>query len=211
MQVIGLGYRVRLMGNANSNGTQPLAMMAVARKLRLQRFQIIIMRESLKSFSDSYGFVDRASFDQSLTRAKITQNQALEIFDLLFTMWDHHDVNVVPAKKFAVGIAPLACSCDDLASVLRFSLHINDENNIGKVSPKELHDVLISKSTAIFHFCFRSHLFYGTFSNFLRTTSLGIDNTASYFGDIQLEPGDIDSVVEAVFDGENGVIARERK
>ena len=39
----------------------------------------------------------------------------------------------------------------------------------------------------------------------------GIDNTASYFGDVNLEPGDIDSVVEAVFDGVHGLIARERK
>ena len=39
----------------------------------------------------------------------------------------------------------------------------------------------------------------------------GIDNTASYFGDVHLEPGDIDSVVEAVFDGVHGLIARERK
>lgn len=138
------------MGNTNSNVTQPLAMMAVAKQLRLQRFQIIMLRESLKTFSDNYGFVDRASYDESLTRAKITQGEALEIFDLLFTMWDHHDVNVVPAKKFAVGIAPLACSCDDIASVLRFSLHINDESNVGKVTPKDLHDVLISKFIGIF-------------------------------------------------------------
>ena len=30
---------------------------------------------------------------------------------------------------------------------------------------------------------------------------LGIDNTASYFGDARLESCDIENVVEAVFDG----------
>lgn len=133
------------MGNVNSNCTQPLAMMAVARKLRLQRFQIIMMKESLASLSDGSGFVDRSSFDLSLARAKITQHEALEIFELLFTMWDHHGKQIVPAKKFAVGIAPLACSCDDLSSVLRFSLHINDEHKNGHVTPRDLVGMLISK------------------------------------------------------------------
>ena len=132
------------MGNVNSNGTTPLAMMAVARSLRLQRFQIIMMRESLKACSDESGFVDKASFDLSLSRSKITQPGALEIFELLFTMWDYFQVQRIPAKKFAVGIAPLACSCDDIASVLRFSLHINDDLENGRISPRNLHDVLIS-------------------------------------------------------------------
>ena len=133
------------MGNTSSNDVSPLAMMAVARKLRLQRFQIIMMRESLRALADNSGFVPRPSFDSALMKAKITQPEALEIFDLLFTMWDHMSWGRIPAKKFAVGIAPLACSCDDIASVLRFSLHINDESNNGRISPKDLHDVLISK------------------------------------------------------------------
>lgn len=33
---------------------------------------------------------------------------------------------------------------------------------------------------------------------------LGIDTTASYFGDVHLEPGDIDNIVEAAFDLRNG-------
>ena len=145
------------MGNANSNGTTSLAMMAVARKLRLQRFQIIMMRESLKAFSDESGFVTRAHFDRALMHAKITQLEALEIFDLLFTMWDHFDSQRIPAKQFAVGIAPLACSCDDITSVLRFALHINDECNNGRISPRDLHDVLISKSSVCFRFVFAHH------------------------------------------------------
>jgi hypothetical protein len=140
------------MGNVNSNGTTPLAMMAVARKLRLQRFQIIMMRENLKAFSDEAGFVSRVHFDMALMCSKVTQPEALEIFDLLFTMWDHFEVQRIPAKKFGVGIAPLACSCDDISSVLRFSLHINDECNSGRISPRDLHDVLISKSPILLPF-----------------------------------------------------------
>ena len=33
---------------------------------------------------------------------------------------------------------------------------------------------------------------------------VGIDNTASYFGDVHLMPGDIDNIVENVFDLGNG-------
>ena len=134
------------MGNTAPNGSgTALAMMAVARNLRLQRFQILTMRETLKVLADKDGFVNRESFDLSLTRSKITQPDALQVFDLLFTMWDHHAIGEIPAKKFSVGIAPLACSCDDIASVLRFTLHVNDDACQGKVSPKTLHDTLISK------------------------------------------------------------------
>jgi hypothetical protein len=132
------------MGNISSNGITPLAMMAVARQLRLQRFQILEMWESLRALSDKDGFVNRESFDLSLTRAKIIQPVALQIFDLLFTMWDHHAIGEIPAKKFAIGIAPLACAVDDIPSVLRFALHVNDETGRGEVSPRALHDVLIS-------------------------------------------------------------------
>lgn len=132
------------MGNITANGgTSPLAMMAVARQLRLQRFQILMMRETLRVLADKDGFVNRESYDLSLVRSKITQPDAVQIFDLLFTMWDHHAIGEIPAKKFSVGIAPLACSSDDIPSVLRFSLHVNDEAGQG-ITRKALHDTLIS-------------------------------------------------------------------
>ena len=183
-------------------------MMAVARELRLQRFQIIMMKESLISLSEESGFVKRTAFDLSLVRAKISQREALEIFDLLFTMWDHLGNQRIPAKMFASGIAPLACSADDLSSALRFSLHINDEHNNGHVLPRDLHNVLLSKFANIpLHATIASILKRFTLLNF----QTGIDNTASYFGDAHLEPGDIDSVVEAVFDGRNIAIPYERE
>jgi hypothetical protein len=133
------------MGNTPANGTTPLAMMAVARKLRLQRFQILTLWASLRAFSDKDGVVNRKDFDKSLTQAKITHPEALHIFDLLFTMWDHHAIGGIPAKKFSVGIAPLACSVDDLPSVLRFAIHVNDDRGEGRVTRKALHDILISR------------------------------------------------------------------
>jgi hypothetical protein len=43
-------------------------------------------------------------------------------------------------------------------------------------------------------------MYCGTHSFF----PLGIDNTASYFGDVHLKPADIDNVVESVFEVRNG-------
>lgn len=101
----------------------------------------------MTSFADANGFVNREAFELALIRAKITQNDAIEIFNLLFTMWDHHGQKTVPAKPFAIGIAPLACSCEELRSVLRFSLSICDIYNHGRIDQKGLHDMLISKLT----------------------------------------------------------------
>lgn len=119
-------------------------MMALANQLQLQRFQIVIIRESLLSFADNDGFVHREAFDLALNRAKITDQTAVEIFDLLFTMWDHFGILRIPAIAFVTGIAPLACASDDLKSTLRFSLDISDECNNGKVGRAALHDMLIS-------------------------------------------------------------------
>eukprot|EP00934_Nitzschia_sp_Nitz4_P005800 Nitzschia sp. Nitz4//scaffold5_size260463//137594//138600//NITZ4_000987-RA/size260463-augustus-gene-0.99-mRNA-1//-1//CDS//3329555355//5790//frame0 len=165
------------MGTSSS---RPLAMIAVAKQLQLQRFQIVVLKDSLEAFADSSGFVNREAFDIALVRAKITESFAVEIFDLLFTMWDHHATQMIPARPFASGIAPLACFGDDIASVLKFCLMISDSSKSHKIGSKELHDLLIH-----------------------------IDNTATYFGDAQLEPGDIDNVVEAVFDGSRHRISHE--
>ena len=134
------------MGNSSSTGaTTPLAIFAVARQLNLQQSHFLTMWENLRAFSDKDGFVSRQFFDLSLTRAKITQPVALQIFDLLFTLWDHHAIGEIPVQKFSVGIAPLACSSTDIPSVLRLAFHVYDDRCHKKVSPKALHDVLICK------------------------------------------------------------------
>ena len=137
------GCLVSVMGNLSSTGATPLAILAVARQLSLRRSQFLTMWENLRAFSDKDGFVSRQFFDLSLSRAKITQPVALQIFDLLFTLWDHHAIGEIPAKKFSVGIAPLACSVADIPSVVRLAFHVYDDRGQEKVSPKALHDVLI--------------------------------------------------------------------
>jgi len=137
---------VNVMGNLSSTGATPLAIIAVARQLSLQQSQILTMWANLRAFSDKDGFVSRQFFDLSLTRAKISQPVALQIFDLLFTLWDHHAIGEIPVQKFSVGIAPLTCAVTDISSVLRLAFHVYDDRGLEKVSPKALHDVLICKS-----------------------------------------------------------------
>jgi hypothetical protein len=159
------------MGNTKSSCTKPLAIMAVARNLSLQRCHLVVLRDTLETYADSKGMVEKEWFDQALKRAKILDARDIEIFDLLFTMWDCAGDEKIPYKDFAIGISPLACPRDDVGSILLFALHIGYEKNNGTVNAKEVHDLLQC-----------------------------IDSTASYFGDASLEAFDIDRVVEAVFE-----------
>jgi hypothetical protein len=125
---------------------QPLATIAVAKQLALQRFQIVVLRDTLASYADSNGMVDKHFFDQALKRAKMTSTEDKEIFDLLFTMWDSEGEEEIPHKPFSVlGVSPLACPNDDVVSILRFALYISDENSTGVITAKGLHDLLGSK------------------------------------------------------------------
>ena len=133
------------MGNTKSQVAHPLALVAVARQLSLQRSQIVILRETLHTFTDSYGYVTKKRFLHALKRAKIRDQDDLELFELLFTMWDHSGREMVPAKLFCVGIAPLACPRDDLLSVLRFTLHVCEDESSGTVGSHDVHDMLCGK------------------------------------------------------------------
>ena len=157
-------------------------MLAVARQLQLEHYQIVIVRETLASFADSEGFVTREAFDLALLRAKITEHRATQIFDLLFTMWDSRGEGMILARPFVIGIAPLACVGDHLGTVLHFSLHIADDCNNGLIGPTGLHNMLAC-----------------------------INNTASYFGDAQLNATDIDCVIDAVFEGSRKKIPHARE
>jgi Ca2+-binding EF-hand superfamily protein len=133
------------MGNTKSScKKQPLATIAVAKKLALQRFQIVVLRDALASCADSDGMVDKHFFNQALKRAKMTSTEDKEIFDLLFTMWESEGEEI-PYKPFLVGVSPLACPNDDVVSILRFALHVNDETSSGIITARELHDLLRSK------------------------------------------------------------------
>lgn len=117
------------MGNTKSCAAQPLAIMAVARELKCQRSNIVVLRDTLGTFADAEGMVEKEWLDQALKRANISDPTDVEIFKLLFTMWDSDGHEKIPYKNFSVGVSPLACPHDDLASVLRFALYIGYDNN----------------------------------------------------------------------------------
>jgi hypothetical protein len=120
--------------------------MAVAQQLSLQRCHLVVLRDTLETYADSEGMVEKEWFDQAVKRAKILDPKDIEIFDLLFTMWDCAGNEKIPCKDFSIGISPLACPRDDVGSVLRFALHIGYEKNDGTVNAEELHDLLQCKS-----------------------------------------------------------------
>jgi len=151
------------MGNTQS---PVLAMTAIARQLLLQRFQIESLQEALSTHADTFGFCDKARFNTALDAAHITSPADVEIFELLFTMWDQHGVGKIPAKYFVVGISPLACPFDDVLGVLRFALQTSDSYGTGVARPQQLQDTLegkysidalapifLSRNSICFHFC----------------------------------------------------------
>jgi Ca2+-binding EF-hand superfamily protein len=132
------------MGNVKSS-LPPLALIAVARKLTLQRCQIVSLRDALASFTDSDGYVDKQCFLSSLAKAHISSPDDVEIFELLFIMWDSKGIEKIPYKAFSVGVAVLACPHDDIVSILRFAMHIQDEGNTGMMCSKSLRRLLHCK------------------------------------------------------------------
>jgi hypothetical protein len=136
------------MGNANSlsertcDSPVALAMMAVARNFELDRVQIIALRNAMAGLSDIHGMINREGFDDALDLAHLSK---VEIFDLLFTMWDNAGIDRVPFRAFCVGISPLACPFDDLHSILRFALRVSDDVNRGSIGMDDLHILLSGK------------------------------------------------------------------
>lgn len=160
----------------NTANEAPLAMMAVGRKMFLKKVHILLLRYSMAKLSDDFGMIQRQGFDQALVKAKLSK---IEIFDLLFTMWDNAEDGKVSYKEFCMGISPLACPSEDLSVILEFALRVSDDINRKAIERKELHELLT-----------------------------GINSTASYFGDKHLQPVELDRVVEAVFD-DNEIISHK--
>lgn len=134
------------MGNTKSGAvTKPLAIIAVARRLQVQRYQIIVLRDTLARFADPDGWVSHCDYLQSLEIANLSSPDTLKIFNLLFTMWDSHGNDKIPYRQFTLGLAPLACPNDDTASVARFLLHVYGETS-KVVCPHKLYDLLNSES-----------------------------------------------------------------
>mmetsp|Transcript_11041 Transcript_11041/g.26063 ORF Transcript_11041/g.26063 Transcript_11041/m.26063 type:complete len:337 (-) Transcript_11041:91-1101(-) len=144
-----------------------LAMMAVARKISLQKGHIVRLRNAMSEFSDDVGTIPRKGFDEALELANLP---GPEVFDLLFTMWENADKGKVSSKAFCCGVSPLACPFDDLSSIIQFALSISDDSHRGHTNKKELYELL-----------------------------LGINSTASYFGDPHLLTREIEIIVDTVF------------
>ncbi|KAL3923491.1 MAG: hypothetical protein SGILL_001631 [Bacillariaceae sp.] len=143
--------------------------MAVSRDVHVDRHQIVALRNSMSGFADKRGMIGREEFDMALQLANLS---TVEIFDLLFTMWDNAGVNRVPFKGFCVGISPLACPYDSLQAILMFALFVSDDRDLGYIRSSELKSLLS-----------------------------GINSTASFFGDPNLSREEIGTVVESMFDG----------
>jgi hypothetical protein len=122
-----------MMGNENSTyyndeNSVNLAMMAVARKTRLGRCQIIELRNAMSRYADEYGNVNREDYNHALV---LTNLSSVEILDLLFTLWDHDGNDKVPYKGFCIGISPLSCPHDGVKNILRFALEVCDDRDLG--------------------------------------------------------------------------------
>lgn len=134
------------MGNAKSSTScKPLAITAVARQLKVQRYQIIVLRDTLARFANSLGMVNHDDYLQALKLANVSKIECVEIFNLLYTMWETEGEDNIPYKAFCVGIAPLACPDGKTSSIIRFILHVYDQKLEKTIDANDLSDLLKSK------------------------------------------------------------------
>jgi Ca2+-binding EF-hand superfamily protein len=120
-----------------------LAMMAVARNVQVDKTQIMALRNAMAANADDNGKVSREGFDRALELSNLS---GMEIFDLLFTMWDNVGEDSVPLKTFCTGISPLSCPYDELSVVIRFALRVCDDTNRGIIDGHDVQNVLYGKS-----------------------------------------------------------------
>jgi Ca2+-binding EF-hand superfamily protein len=133
--------------NANARNTvSPLAITAVSRRLKLKKTKVIYLREVLNSLADDDDdCIKYDHFKEGLKQAKFLKPREVDVFDLLFTMWDHDGKGKISFKNLVVGIAPLACPEEDLGKVLQFAMIISDEDKRGTIGRDELENVMYSK------------------------------------------------------------------
>jgi Ca2+-binding EF-hand superfamily protein len=131
--------------NANAQNTaKPLAIMAVSRMLKLRKSKVLYLREVLISLADD-NCVSYERFKEGLKQAKFVKPREVDVFDLLFTMWDSDGEDNISFKDLVVGIAPLACPEEDLSKILQFAMIVSDQDKRGTIGRDELEDVLYGK------------------------------------------------------------------
>lgn len=128
--------------NHDNSQEIPLAMMAVARNAFLHRDHILSLRNAMFNYSDEDGMIKRDGFDKALNIAHVSN---VEVFDLLFTMWDDAEDEKVSVKKFCVGTSPLACPFDDLPSIITFAIRVGGDLNREVIKRQDLKDILTGK------------------------------------------------------------------
>lgn len=131
-----------------------LATVAVSKYLKLDRSQILKMREVLASrameTSDPYCsvgdrkngkrevlVVERCDFQTAMDDAGVRRRPDQRVLHLLFTMWEAEYCfgpgwtgTAAPYRDFVVGLSPLACARDEsLANVLKFAVRVSDDPN----------------------------------------------------------------------------------
>ena len=121
----------------------------------------------MAKFSNKHGMINREDFEIALVRAKLTD---VQVFDMLFALWDNAKIGEVPYREFCVGISPLACPFDDLSTILEFAVRVSDDSNRKELEWRQVYELLT-----------------------------GINLTAKYFGDEHLLPNEIDEIIESLF------------
>ena len=142
------------VGYGGHHGHGGLATVAVSKYLKLDRSQILKVREVLASrameTSDPYCsvgdrkngkrevlVVERRDFQAAMDDAGVRRRPDQRVLHLLFTMWEAEYCfgpgstgTAAPYRDFVVGLSPLACARDEsLANVLKFAVRVSDDPN----------------------------------------------------------------------------------
>ena len=177
-----------------------LAMMSVARRVHLKKVHVMMLRYSMAKLSNEFGMIKRDGFERALVRANLTD---IQVFDMLFALWDNVESGEVPYREFCIGISPLACPFDDLSKILDFAVRVGDDLNSKHIVWREVYELLTGMFLS--HSCIRSlsarcvsHELL-LFLCFIFLFCSGINLTAKYFGDEYLLPSEIDEIIETLF------------
>ena len=133
------------MGNIVSVHGDKLATAAVANSMKLNKQQMVHIRNGVESMMDGNGQIRRRFFHIAVAKARVAIDPDGDILDALFTMWDLTGKDSVPAIDFCVGFSVLACYGDSLVQVLKFALEIQDVEETELITAEELVNILKSK------------------------------------------------------------------
>jgi len=168
------------MGNNHSNATNRMAISAMAEHMKINKVQMLKLRDECLSRSVSGGggiddededdslTISRTDFHKSMSEAGVPKSDR-DILDGLFTMWDKTGDDQVDTIMFVTGISPLASRLG-VETKLRFAFEIYDVDRTEMLTPGELESIFAA-----------------------------INATASYLGDAVVTSQQVEIIVEDVF------------